>query len=254
MIAPPQSDGPSFCVIIPMFNEQAGAEACVTRVTAELRKLGNHAVLVVVNDGSSDETGATLNRLQPHLKDFHLLEHDVNRGYGAALRTGSAFAVEAGFDYCLFMDSDLTNDPADVRRFATEMEQGTEVIKASRFVHGGDMKGVPWRRAAVSRLGNWVASILFRVGVRDCTNGFRAVKTSILAQMQLSERGFPIIVEELYQSVFLAQTFAEIPVTLTNRADTLRLTSFTYDAATIRKYLGYALKAFLRLPPKQKNS
>jgi glycosyltransferase involved in cell wall biosynthesis len=235
-----------------MFNEQAGAEACVTRVTAELRKLGSHASLVVVNDGSSDGTGATLNRLQPQLKDFHMLEHDINRGYGAALRTGVAFAVESGFDYCLFMDSDLTNDPADLGRFAAEMVKGTDVIKASRYVQGGGMKGVPWQRAAVSRLGNWAASILFRVGVRDCTNGFRAVKTSTLAQMQLRELGFPIIVEELYQSVFLAQTFAEIPVTLTNRADALRLTSFTYDAPTITKYLGYALKAFLRLPPKQK--
>lgn len=92
---------------------------------------------------------------------------------------------------------------------------------------------------------------MFRVGVRDCTNGFRAVKTSVLAQMQLQERGFPIIVEELYQSVFLARAFVEVPVTLTNRADNLRLTSFTYDAATIRKYLGYAWRAFLRIPPKR---
>jgi dolichol-phosphate mannosyltransferase len=252
MNAPPQPDSPSFCVIIPMFNEQAGAEACVTRVTAELAKLGGYAALVVVNDGSSDATHAILKRLHPQFEDFHLLEHDVNRGYGAALRTGISFAVESGFDYCLFMDSDLTNDPADLERFAAEMEKGTDVIKASRFVQGGGMQGVPWQRAVVSRLGNRVASSLFRVGVRDCTNGFRAVKTSVLAQMQLTERGFPIIVEELYQCVFLAQTFVEIPVTLTNRAGTLRLTSFTYDAITLRKYLGYALKAFLRLPPKQK--
>ena len=251
MTSAPQPGRPSFCVIIPMFNEESGAQACVTRVTAELRNLGNHAVLVVVNDGSSDATGAVIKRLNSELAEFRVLEHEVNQGYGAALRTGIAFAIESGFDYCLFMDSDLTNDPADLGRFAEEMEKRTDVIKASRFVQGGGMQGVPWRRAAVSRLGNWVASILFRVGVRDCTNGFRAVKTSILAQMRLSERGFPIIVEELYQSVFLAQTFAEIPVTLTDRADTLRSTSFTYDAATIRKYLGYALKAFLRVQPGQ---
>jgi dolichol-phosphate mannosyltransferase len=251
MTPAPQRGCASFCVIIPMFNEESGAQACVTRVTAELRKIGKQAVLVVVNDGSSDETGAIVRRLTSELKDFHLLEHDVNQGYGAALRTGIAFAIESGFDYCLFMDSDLTNDPADLGRFAAEMEKGTDVIKASRYVRGGGMQGVPWQRAAVSRLGNWFASILFRVGVRDCTNGFRAVKTSILAQMQLTERGFPIIVEELYQSVFLAKTYAEVPVTLTNRADTLRLTSFTYDAATIRKYLGYALKAFMHVQPEE---
>lgn len=251
MIAPPEPGYPSFCVIIPMFNEQAGAQACVMRVSAELQKLENRTALVVVNDGSSDETGAIIKRLKSELKGLHVLEHDINKGYGAALRTGIAYAIESGFDYCLFMDSDLTNDPADLGRFALEMEKGTDMIKASRFVHGGAMRGVPWKRAVGSRLGNWVASALFRVGVRDCTNGFRAVKTSILSEMQLSEGGFPIIVEELYQSVFLAQTYAEIPVTLTNRANTLRRTSFTYNTATIRKYLGYARKAFLRVPPKQ---
>jgi hypothetical protein len=70
--------------------------------------------------------------------------------------------------------------------------------------------------------------------------------------MQLRERGFPVIVEELYQSVFLAKTYAEIPVTLTNRAGTQRSTSFTYDAVTIGKYMAYALKAFVRLPPKRR--
>jgi len=250
MIAAPQPACPSFCVIIPMFNEQSGAQECVTTVTAALRKLENHTVLVVVNDGSSDETGAILRRLNPEPSSFKLLEHSTNQGYGAAIRTGIAFAVESGFDYSLFMDSDLTNEPSDLGRFAVEMKNDTDVIKASRFVKGGGMRGVPWRRAMVSSLGNRVASMLFSIGVHDCTNGFRAVKTSILAQMQLSERGFPIIVEELYQSVFLAKTFAEIPVILTNRPDTLRLTSFTYDGTTIRKYLGYALRAFVRLPPK----
>jgi glycosyltransferase involved in cell wall biosynthesis len=234
-----------------MFNEQAGAQACVIRVSTELGKFRNDVALLIVNDGSSDQTGAIVKRLLCELRSLHVLEHDVNRGYGAALRTGIAFAVESKFDYCLFMDSDLTNDPADLARFVAEMEKGTDVIKASRFVRGGSMKGVPWQRGVVSRLGNWVGNILFCIGVRDCTNGFRAVKTSILAQMQLSERGFPIIVEELYQSVFLAKTFAEVPVMLTNRAQNLRLTSFTYDAATIRKYLGYALKACLRIPPQQ---
>src|SRR5271167_1405092 len=126
MTPSPQRGCASFCVIIPMFNEEAGAQTCVTRVVAELRKIGSHAALVVVNDGSSDRTGAIVRRLTSEVKDFHLLEHDVNQGYGAALHTGIAFAVELGFDYCLFMDSDLTNDPADLGRFAAEMEKGTD--------------------------------------------------------------------------------------------------------------------------------
>ena len=114
------------------------------------------------------------------------------------------------------------------------------------------MIGVPWWRAILSRLGNGVASILFRVGVRDCTNGFRVVHTSILRQMRLAEPGFPIIMEEFYQSTLLAKRYSEIPIILTNRAEGLRPTSFTYNIATIQKYLWYAVKAFLRFPPKRR--
>lgn len=143
MIAAPELDGPSFCVIIPMFNEEAGAQECVMRVTGELGKLGNRTMLVLVNDGSSDETGPIVKRLAADRKGIHVLEHNINQGYGAALRTGVKFARESGFDYCFFMDSDLTNNPGDMVRFAAEMERGADVIKASRFVQGGSMKGVP---------------------------------------------------------------------------------------------------------------
>jgi hypothetical protein len=160
-------------------------------------------------------------------------------------------SLELGVDYAVFMDSDLTNDPADLSRFATEMEKETEVIKASRYTPGGGMRGVPWQRAIVSRLGNLAACVLFRVGVRDCTNGFRAVKTAILAQLQLTEAGFALIAEELYQCTFIATKYAEIPVILTSRRALLRSTSFTYDIVTVSKYLKYALRACFGVPPSE---
>ena len=89
------------------------------------------------------------------------------------------------------MDSDLTNDPADVPRFAARMAEDLDVIKASRYIAGGRMVGVPWQRAAVSRVGNGLARWLFRLPVHDCTNGFRAVRVPILQQMDLTERRFP---------------------------------------------------------------
>jgi dolichol-phosphate mannosyltransferase len=239
----------SFCVVIPMFNEERGAELCVRRVCPALEAIPYPSALITVNDGSRDQTGAILDRLAREFSNLTVVHHPQNAGYGAALRTGIAKAAEGAFDYALFMDSDLTNDPADIARFVPYMERGIDVIKASRFVAGGRMEGVPWQRSIFSRTGNLVASVLFRVGVRDCTNGFRAVKVAILQRMNLHERGFPIIVEELYQAKSLAGTYAEVPVVLTSRTDDQRPTSFTYDAKTIRKYLGFACKAFLGIKP-----
>ena len=239
----------SFCVIIPMYNEERGAEICVRRVCAVLAATPVPSKLIVVNDGSRDATGEILRRLAAELPNLEATHHEQNGGYGAALRTGIRKAAEGGFDYALFMDSDLTNDPDDIARFLPLMERGVDVIKASRFVEGGRMEGVPWQRGIFSHTGNVIARALFGLGIRDCTNGFRAVKVAILARMNLRESGFPIIVEELYQAKSLARTFSEVPVVLTSRTADQRQTSFSYKPETLKKYLGFALKAFFRVKP-----
>jgi glycosyltransferase involved in cell wall biosynthesis len=240
----------AFCVIVPMYNEEGGAELCVRRICSSLAGFRYASQLIVVNDGSYDRTGPILDRLALELPNLTVIHHPQNAGYGAALRTGIRKAAEAGFDYALFMDSDLTNDPADIPKFVALMERGVDVIKASRFISGGGMRGVPWQRTIFSRSGNRVARMLFRVGLRDCTNGFRAVRVPILARMRLRESGFPIIAEELYWSKFLARSFAEVPVTLTDRSAQLRPTSFVYRPSIFYHYLKYPVKAFLGLKPR----
>jgi glycosyltransferase involved in cell wall biosynthesis len=242
-------NAPAFCVVIPMYNEESGAERCVLAVTAQLRRMPQRSVLAVVNDGSRDRTAEILEAMAERVQPVAIIHHPGNRGYGAALRTGVDYAAAQGFDYCVFMDSDLTNDPADLPAFAAEMQRGTDVIKASRFRGGGGMQGVPWQRAIFSVMGNYIARVLFGLGVKDCTNGFRAVKTSILRRMDLRERSFPVIVEELYYCKFLASTFSEVPVVLTSRSGDQRPTSFTYDSKTLKKYFSYAWKSFVRQRP-----
>jgi dolichol-phosphate mannosyltransferase len=233
-----------------MYNEESGAEACVRAVLHVLEAMPGQHALVAVEDGSRDATARILRSLVPLSPHFVLLEHPANRGYGAALRTGTECAAAQGYDYVLFMDSDLTNDPRDIPRFIEKMREGYDVIKASRFRPGGGMEGVPWQRAFFSLVGNLVARALFRAGIRDCTNGFRAVRTSVLMGMDLRERGFAVIVEELYYSKFLARSFCEVPVRLTSRASNQRPTSFSYSRETLSKYFSYAWKAFRgHVPP-----
>jgi hypothetical protein len=129
------------------------------------------------------------------------------------------------------------------------MVEGIDVIKATRYSRGGQVRGVPAGRVWISRLGNGVARMLFRVGISDCTNGFRAVRTELLRRMHLRERRFPVIMEELYCCTFLAATFAEVPVVLTNRDPELRRTSFSYRPSVFFHYLKYAVLAGLRVPP-----
>lgn len=233
-----------FAVVVPMYNEASGANACVDRIGVELQKFGDRPRLIAVNDGSTDGTREILDALCVQNSRLVVIHKPVNEGYGAALRTGAERAAGLGFRYALFMDSDLTNNPADIEKFVSKMARGYDVIKASRFSAGGGMRGVPGNRAIVSRVGNTVARALFRLKIRDMTNGFRAVRLQMLLQTPFAERGFASIVEELYQCKRLGASFAEVPVTLTSRTSERRATVFAYKPSIFFRYLKYCVLAF----------
>ena len=240
---------PSFAVVIPMYNEETGAEKCVGKVTAALRALPERNILIVVNDGSADATRDVLDKIAPQHENLVVIHHERNQGYGRALRTGADRAGVLEFEYVLFMDSDLTNDPVYLPLFVEKMRSGFDVIKASRYMAGGGVDDVPWWRVWISRAGNALARRLFRISIHDCTNGFRAVRTSLFRTIQFRENRFAIIMEELYHSRMRGCTFAEVPNRLRNRSADLRPTSFSYKPSTFWQYLKYPLKAWLRIPP-----
>ena len=242
------------CIVIPMYNEQASAEKCVKAINSSIETLESLDALIVVNDGSTDATDIVLKKLLTDYKKLTILNHNNNLGYGSALRTGTAWAINEGFDYVIFMDSDLTNDPKFLPLFIAKMQAGYDVIKASRYIKGGRQEGVPAWRSAISSVANLLASMLYQLNVRDCTNGFRAVKTQVLSQMDLQESGFEIIMEELYHAKFLDCSFCEVPYTLISRADTIRPSSFVYNLNVFYRYLKYPVKSFFKRPPEYFNN
>lgn len=232
---------PSFAVVVPAHNEEAGIVACVEAVDRTLETLENETALIVVDDGSVDATVERLAALAPAHARLVLERHPQNRGYGAALRTGASLAADRGFDYALFMDGDLTNDPKYLPAFAERMAEGADVIKATRYAGGGSVEGVPWWRVAFSVVGNRVARLLHGLPLSDSTNGFRAVRTELLTAVELRENRFPVIMEELHRLRPIARTYAEVPNVLTNRAEHLRGSSFSYGPRALWSYLKYPL-------------
>ncbi|MFZ5862171.1 MAG: glycosyltransferase [Nitrospirota bacterium] len=234
----------SFCVVVPMYNEEANAERCVRMVSEVLGGQAYRTALIVVDDGSRDQTGKILRRLSREFPGLRLVMHERNAGYGGALQTGVKTAISEGFDYVLFMDSDLTNDPKCIPKFVEKMFVGYDVIKGSRYVEGGAMVGVPTHRVWISVIGNKIARALYGIPISDCTNGFRAVKTGILSRMSLRESGFAVIMEELYHATYLAKSFCEVPYTLTSRQSGQGGSSFSYRPKIFFQYLKYGLKSF----------
>jgi len=245
----PTSSPLSFCVVIPMYNEELGAERCVRSVSDELGSAPCRTALIVVDDGSTDRTPEILHRLAGDYKKLIVLSHERNAGYGSALRTAARRAAADGFTYALFMDSDLTNDPKYIPMFVQKMLLGYDVIKASRYSKGGEVQGVPAHKVAISAIGNRIARFLFRLPISDCTNGFRALKVDLLTRMTTTEPGFPAIMEELYLAKSLSSSFCEIPFALTSRTNKQRPSSFAYRPRVFYRYLKYAVRSFFRIAP-----
>lgn len=167
-------------VVLPAYNE---AEA-LPPLLAKLAKLRTQRALalrvVVVDDGSSDGTAGV--RPAGDLP-FRVVKHGVNRGLGEAIKTGLLEAVqEAGEDdVVVLMDADDTHSPALIQRMVDRIEEGSDVVIASRYLPESRVAGLSAWRSLLSVGASWLFRLLLPVpGVKDYTCGYRAYRATVL--------------------------------------------------------------------------
>ena len=232
-----------FAVIIPMHNEEGNVSVIVREVNQVLTEEGHWADIILVDDGSLDNTAAEIKEASREYVNIIALKHARNAGFGAALRTAIKEAVERGYDFAVFMDADFTMHPGYIRDFYKKMAEGYDFVIGSRFLEGGGMKNVPAWRKLFSLAGRAVFRVCFRLPLTDYTQGFRAIRTTVLEKMKLTETGFPILIEEIYQARKYTDKFSEIPFVLTGRK--IGCSKFNYTPGVLWDYLKYALKSII---------
>ncbi len=169
--------------VLPAYNEEKALPPLLDRFAQLFEDHFPQSRIVVVDDGSTDSTGEVIRSYRRF--PVNLIEHERNQGMGAALKTGLTRAIVDAEedDIIVTMDSDNTHNPALVRRMAGLIEEGNDVIIASRFQPGARVLGLsPWRHFT-----SWGATWLFRIlfpipGVKDYTCGFRAYRAGLLKQ------------------------------------------------------------------------
>ena len=227
-----------------MFNEEKVAASCVDSVIKEILKLKNYTRLLIVNDGSLDKTPNILRLKQKQYKKYLIvLTHKKNIGYGTSLQTGISYALKEDFEFYLTMDSDLTNPPIYIHDFVKTMSPDIDCVKASRYISGAKVVDVSYFRKLISTVGNYIASILFNVGIKDCTNGFKMVRLKLLQGIKFKENSFSIILEEMYYLKKRHARFMEIPNILYARTNSS--SHFRYETKTFYDYFKYVIKAAL---------
>ncbi len=232
----------SFCIIIPMYNEQKNVNLCVKTICSFLEKIKNKSELLVVDDGSKDQTFEILNDLRKSYANLNIVSHKRNLGYGAANQTGIEYAFRKNYKYVLFMDSDLTQNVNYLFDFIDLMNKDIDFIKATRYAPGGGANGVDLFRKTVSKIGNLIAKQFINLPITDYTNGFRAIKTNLVANISFEENGFAYLIEEVNKASKVAKTFGEVPYILTVRKDNHSKSKFTYSWDVYLSYLKWVFK------------
>jgi dolichol-phosphate mannosyltransferase len=217
--------GARFRVVIalPAYNEENSLGPLLESIDAAMAAAGIRYQVIVVNDGSLDDTGLVASRAS-FSKPVTLVDHDANRGLAAALRTGLAAAVRAARpgDVIVTMDADNTQPAGLIPRLVRLVGEGRDVVIASRFQPGSRTVGVPWNRYLLSYGARALFQLAFPMrGVRDYTCGFRAYRADVLRQALadygdsfVSETGFSCMADVLLKLRRYPLVIGEAPMVL----------------------------------------
>lgn len=166
---------PELTVVTPAFNQAATVLKCLDRLIETLDRGGVNYEIVVVSDGSRDETAENARRRESDR--VRVIEYDRNLGKGYALRVGSA---AASGQYVAWLDSDLDLDPEPLVGFLHRArEEGLDVVVGSKR-HPGSVVDYPRSRRVYSWLFQRLVRVLFRLNVRDTQVGIKLFRRDVL--------------------------------------------------------------------------
>lgn len=213
-------------ILVPAYNEAENIGVVLDQMPAEV--CGVRTEILVVDDGSRDGTGDVAAE-----HGALVARHVTNRGGGAALRTGYRLMVESGAEVVVTLDADGQHLPSEMPRLVEPVLSG-EVDVA----HGSRVLGHADRNSRSRELGivffNRLVSFITRTHVTDCSNGYRAVRTTVLPLLVLRQEQFHTS-EFMIEAIKRGVPAKEVPITVEQR-----LHGHSKKPAVMRYGLGFA--------------
>jgi dolichol-phosphate mannosyltransferase len=245
--------------VLPAFNEEESLPNLLDRIT-NLNVSHNIKVnVIVVNDGSTDKTSEVAAKVNNNIH-LTVVNHKVNMGLGQAVQTGIKEALSNADenDIIVIMDADDTHDVTLLDEMITRIEEGADIVIASRFVEGGDDTSAPPFRRLLSRGASFVFKTLLPLNkINDFTSGYRAYRVKTLKKASIHygetlihEQGFACMVELLLKLRHWSPKIVEIPFKL--RYDRKLGASKLKLSKTLVQYLKLAIRDRVSPAPRRK--
>lgn len=203
---------PVLTVVLPCHNEAGNIARYGDELFPALDALGVSYEVVIVDDGSLDDTAAKAGALLMTRKDVRVVTLSPNRGMGGAIRAGIA---EARGEWIATLDADLTFPPAALKdMLAAGVAAKADLVSGSPYLRPGDMAGVSWVRAMPSLMINALYRGLFSMRLTAYTPVFRLYRSSFIKKLEITATGFEINAEIAARAMIDRRVVAEVPAPL----------------------------------------
>ena len=213
-------------ILLPAYNEAASLPLLLPKIQECFEHSGRPWRVVILDDGSDDETQQILTAYKSGGYPLDSLTHAINRGLGETERDLFEYVAANGEadDVAIRIDCDDTHDPAFFLSLVNALQDTHDVAIASRFQPGGGQDGVHGYRLFLTLAASWYMRILFPIrGVKDYSCGFRAYRVRVLRDaldifgnnlLQMKGIGFVSTLETIVKLNLLGARFTEVPFTL----------------------------------------
>jgi len=202
-------------VVIPARNEEGCIAKTVEHLQLELILSNIPHEILVVDDGSSDQTWSILQELSVKYSSLRPIKNLEMNGFGRAVVLG---IEQARGDAVVIMMADESDDCRDVGRYWVLLNEGWDCVFGSRFMKGGGVIDYPWLKLRINRIVNFGIRVLFRIRLNDTTNAFKAYrKTAIDGCRPFLSPHFNLTVELPLKSIVRGYSWTTMPITWRNR-------------------------------------
>ncbi len=202
-------------LIIPARDEEGCLSSTLTALSEALKSAGIPHELVVVDDGSTDSTWEILGDLRKEIAELKPYQNAGLNGFGRAVRFG---LEKATGDAVVIYMADASDSPEDVVSYWEQLSKGYECVFGSRFISGSRVSDYPKLKFILNRWANGFIRLLFRHGLNDTTNAFKAYRRTVIEGCQpILSPHFNITVELPLKAVIRGYTYTIVPIRWTNR-------------------------------------